>query len=194
MKKRNDQLHNDPWDRDYYGTGSTQPPKNHGGVIAGLLIAVIVLGSITTGLGILNIQLFRMLRTQNQAEKNIQLIQPQTTDPADHSENAVTEGTSAAALGLDCATVTEFDARFYRLPYGCLVTRVAEDACTDKAGICTGDVIVSFNGRTIQSVEELSGALAECHAGESVSIVVYRTRTNRHVTLKVILDERGEKE
>ena len=31
--------HNEPWDPGIYGTGRTQPPKNHGGIIAVLLVA-----------------------------------------------------------------------------------------------------------------------------------------------------------
>ena len=48
----------DPWDRDSYETGSTRPPKSHGGIIAVLLIAVIILLGVSTVMGMLNIRLF----------------------------------------------------------------------------------------------------------------------------------------
>ena len=55
----NDHNHNmDPWDRDSYETGSTRPPKSHGGIIAVLLIAVSILLGVSTVMGLLNIRLF----------------------------------------------------------------------------------------------------------------------------------------
>ena len=48
----------DSWE---YGTGSTQPPKSRGGLVAALLIAVIFLTGIVTVLGILNIRLVKQL-------------------------------------------------------------------------------------------------------------------------------------
>ena len=30
--------HNEPWDPSVYGTGRTHPPKNHGGMVALLLV------------------------------------------------------------------------------------------------------------------------------------------------------------
>ena len=48
----------DSWE---YGTGSTQPPKSRGGLVAVLLIAVIFLTGIVTVLGILNIRLVKQM-------------------------------------------------------------------------------------------------------------------------------------
>ena len=58
MKDRKDQRNTEPWDQDFYETGSTRPPKSRGGLIALLLMAVIVLFGIVTVLGLLNIRLF----------------------------------------------------------------------------------------------------------------------------------------
>ena len=52
---------NEPWDPSIYGTGRTQPPKSHGGLIAVLLVAVIFLGGLVSVLGILNVKLFNEL-------------------------------------------------------------------------------------------------------------------------------------
>ena len=48
----------EPWDQGTYQTGSTQPPKNRGGLMAVLLILVIFLAGLTSVLGIMNIRLF----------------------------------------------------------------------------------------------------------------------------------------
>ena len=51
----------EPWDRDSYETGSTKPPKSRSGLLSVLLVAVILLGGITSALGIMNIRLFQQL-------------------------------------------------------------------------------------------------------------------------------------
>jgi len=51
----------EPWNQDTYRTGSTKPPKSHGGLIAALLVLVILLCGIITILGIVNIRLFRQI-------------------------------------------------------------------------------------------------------------------------------------
>jgi len=54
------------WDDRYYGTGPTQPPKEHNGLMALMLILVIFLFGIITVLGILNIRLFQELKMKKQ--------------------------------------------------------------------------------------------------------------------------------
>ena len=54
---------NDPWDQGVYRTGSTEPPKNHRGLIAVLLVAVILLFGVVSILGVMNIRLFRQVNS-----------------------------------------------------------------------------------------------------------------------------------
>ena len=56
MDERNNSF-NDPWDRNIYETGSTNPPKQRGGLIAILLMLVIFLVGLSSVLGILNARL-----------------------------------------------------------------------------------------------------------------------------------------
>jgi len=71
------------WDRNYYQTGSTQPPKNRSGCIIALLALVIILGSVVSLLGILNIRLFRQVNsTLPEAEPAVGFTQEmETTQP-----------------------------------------------------------------------------------------------------------------
>ena len=70
MDERN--LHEyEPWERDSYETGSTKPPKNRGGLLSVLLVAVILLGSITSALGIRNIRLFRQLNENGENSASV---------------------------------------------------------------------------------------------------------------------------
>ena len=66
-------------DRDVYQTGSTHPPKKHGGLIALLLIAVIFLGGIASAMGIVNARLSR------------QIHQPEESTPLIFSSNGTQE-------------------------------------------------------------------------------------------------------
>ena len=72
----------DSWE---YGTGRTQPPKSHGGLIAALLIAVILLTGIVTVLSILNIRLVKKLGLPQESEMGISFSMeettPRSTDP-----------------------------------------------------------------------------------------------------------------
>ena len=55
----------EPWDdAGTYQTGSTRPPKSHGGLITVLLIVVILLAGIASALGLLNIRMFQALQAQ----------------------------------------------------------------------------------------------------------------------------------
>ena len=54
------------WDDRYYGTGPTEPPKEHHGPMALMLILIIFLFGIITVLGILNIRLFQELKLKRQ--------------------------------------------------------------------------------------------------------------------------------
>lgn len=193
MSKRTEQLYNDPWDRDSYETGSTRPPKNHGGLVAFLLVTIIVLGGITTALGIMNIRLFQML-TLAQTTQEEALFEMPDEDPSvpvtDSTEPAnAPKNENHARLGVACVSVSDFDRRFYRLPYGCLVMEVTEGSCAAVAGILSGDVILGLNDWNITSVEDLRLALEACSPGEDVSIQVYRSRTGKNITLDVTLDK-----
>ena len=49
----------EPWEQNFYQTGSTKPPKNHRGLVAAVLVAIIFFGGIFSALGLMNIRLFR---------------------------------------------------------------------------------------------------------------------------------------
>lgn len=195
MRRRNEELHNDPWDRDFYETGSTQPPKNHGGAIAVLLILVILLCGIATFLGVMNIRLFHMLESlrQTQTEQIVQVQQPENQDPPQQETQISTQGQDErqVRLGIRGVTVSDFDRRFYELPDGCLVMEVITESAAEKAGIRNGDVIVKMNGHNVASVEDLAGLLDAFSGGESAEVTVYRSQNNEYVAITVTL-EKGE--
>ena len=75
MDHRNHQYPDHPWDDSVYGTGPTEPPKSHSGLIALLLILVIFLCGIVTVLGILNVRMFRQLNLKERESLSIAVIE-----------------------------------------------------------------------------------------------------------------------
>lgn len=80
MRKTN-KHYNDSWDRDFYETGSTRPPKQNGGLIAFLLVLVVLLGSICSAMGILNIHLLKRLAEGEQQHETLNLFAVQYLFP-----------------------------------------------------------------------------------------------------------------
>ena len=73
--------HNEPWDPSIYGTGKTQPPKSHGGIIAVLLVVVIFLGGLVSVLGVLNVKLFTQLKElSNQQPDSLSVVDKYDTN------------------------------------------------------------------------------------------------------------------
>jgi len=87
----------------------------------------------------------------------------------------------AETLGLDHAT-------------GALVAAVTEDGPAQDAGIEVGDVILTFNGKTVEKMRKLPRIVAETDVGKSVSVEVWRARKKVVVTAKLgALDETEKK-
>ena len=100
--------HNEPWDPSVYGTGRTRPPKNHGSVVAVLLVVVIFLGGLVSVLGVLNVKLFTQLKNQSEEpEDSLSLVataddylletspastQPSSTEESSHVDLAPAPG------------------------------------------------------------------------------------------------------
>lgn len=365
MKKR-EQPNNDPWDRNSYETGSTRPPKDRGGAVAVLLVALLLVGSLCSALGILNVKLLQMLHSQTENAESVSLFDDDATDPTSHSDPITPSGSSVtlklhappvhtpeppentdfpwlvevhcgdrtgsglimtedgyiitnahlltdssitvtfynglqlpadlvgangkldvamlhvqatgltpaqfgdsaqvqegdglflvgeelltgiagadgiptdrpdaavvmnhygqivaisaeaegtphflmteamkpavdkilsdalfrkAALCLTGCTVSDFDHRFYDLPYGVLVTQVEDAGCAEAAGIRIGDVITAVDGTEICSIDDLKQHISGYQAGQRIQITFYRPQDGKTVTEALILSEAEE--
>lgn len=75
-------------------------------------------------------------------------------------------------LGITGLTVTEYVIEAYDMPEGVYISQVYEDSAAAKAGLHKGDIITSFNGERITSMDELQREL-EFHAtGDTVDVTV----------------------
>ncbi len=83
----------DSWDQGSWQTGSTEPPKDKGGLMALLLILIIFLCGIITVLGILNVRLFNELQIREDASTSISFTpeetEAQTIPPTQETETTI---------------------------------------------------------------------------------------------------------
>ena len=97
-------------------------------------------------------------------------------------------------LGIVGTTVDEQTSQTYSTPKGVFVREVIKDGAADKAGIQQTDVITELDGKTIESMDDLTEALEYYKAGETVKVKVsYRSGAKyKSKTVKVTLGKKPE--
>jgi serine protease Do len=70
-------------------------------------------------------------------------------------------------------------------PRGALVGQVVEGGPAEKAGVKTGDVILSVNGKVVERSAQLPSVVSAIKPGESAKVEVWRDGSPRTVTVKV---------
>ena len=191
MSNQFDEQAVESWDPDHYETGSTNPPKSNGGLVAVLLVAVILLGGLCSALGIINIQLLRQLAQMQAPEETLSILD----DPGDTVPDATVpiqdayQCSGILCLELEGQTVSDFDRRFYDMPAGVLVLDVTEGGIAQTGGIRTGDVITAVDGAAITGSAELQDRMALARPGQTLSVEIDRPGTKEKLNLTVALLE-----
>lgn len=72
---------------------------------------------------------------------------------------------------------------------GMLVGSVEDNSPADKAGIKTGDIIISLDGKEVESASELRRALREKKDGDTVRVEVLRGRARQTLVATVVEKE-----
>jgi len=91
-------------------------------------------------------------------------------------------------LGITGLNITEKVADYYELPVnkGVLVVNIAPDSPVDKAGIRQGDIVLEFDNKKVDSVEDLQSVLLERKPGDRAELTILRgLKTGR---LELILE------
>lgn len=93
--------------------------------------------------------------------------------------------TSATNLGIAYVTLNPRLSAYYQLQVstGALVTDVAANSPAEKAGIRSGEVILSFNGARVEERAPLLGMMRNCMAGNTISMEVWDGRSTRVIEL-----------
>lgn len=85
-----------------------------------------------------------------------------------------------AYLGIVGRDITQAYAEGFNMPEGIYVGRVSEGSPAEKAGVVSGDIITSFNGREVSTMEGLQEILSYTKAGEKVEIVIKRLNAGEY--------------
>jgi serine protease Do len=94
---------------------------------------------------------------------------------------------SRGRLGVMVQPVTRELANSFGLdkPAGALVSGVGKDSPAEKAGIEPGDVILKFNGKRIESSEELAALVADTNPGTTAQVEVWHEKKSRTTSVKL---------
>ena len=95
-----------------------------------------------------------------------------------------------AYLGVTVKDLDTATASSYGLPVGPIVQSVVEGSCADKAGIESGDIILSIGEKKVEGYADMVSVLNRLRAGDTVTITVFRTGVE--TDLEVTLDERPQ--
>ncbi len=89
-------------------------------------------------------------------------------------------------LGVRIQTVSKEIAEVEKLdsPRGALVVSVAKNSPSEKGGIKAGDIILEFDGTSINKMSELPKIVAETEVGKKVKLKIWR---NKRETVKEII-------
>ena len=103
--------------------------------------------------------------------------------PANAASNVIEQlmefgETKRGWLGVRIQEVTKEIAEVEKLkkPQGALVASVGENSPADKAGIKAGDIILEFDGKTIDTMRTLPKVVASTKVGKSVQLKIWRNK------------------
>jgi len=153
-----------------YRTGSTNPPKSYRGIIAALLILVIVLISIVTVLGMMNIHLFRML--EQQADSSVAFAENGVVPAA--QATIPPEGVNVPQLGLTAEEIESLYRSYNDWPVGLYISQMEPNGPAAEAGIQLGDILVAVDGVAITGKEDFQEKMVDLKSGCSLQFTVFR--------------------
>ena len=90
-------------------------------------------------------------------------------------------------IGVQIQDVNQALANSFGLPkpQGALISGVEPGSPAEKAGLKSGDVVLGVNGKEINQLSELSGAIAATRPGNNARLQVWREGKSRDVDVKV---------
>ena len=88
-------------------------------------------------------------------------------------------------LGFTGEPVSSLYQYYYRLPAGMFITEVTPGSNADLQGLESGDILISLDGKTVTTAEELTTALYSYEVGDTIEAVIYRNKKQHTITLTV---------
>ena len=88
-------------------------------------------------------------------------------------------------LGLSGESITKFDRYYFHIPDGLYLNAVDEHSDADAQGIAPGDILISLNGQTVTTQNQLDVIVNGCAIGDMLTAVIYRNGQEETITLTV---------
>ena len=160
--KQNKFEYGDLWDQGIYQTGSTNPPKSRGGLVAVLLVLVIFLAGLTSILGLMNIRLFSVLTAQKEGTIPLALSNDSPTTTIGTDPQIAVPTVPEGSIHIKMAS-EDNAAEDQGLPlqdiYDSNIGSVVSVSCTGENGGASGTgVIVAENGYIVTNCHVVAGA------------------------------------
>lgn len=109
--------------------------------------------------------------------------------------NKVVPESEQPYLGIVGTDVTDSYSQAFGLPSGVYISKVNVGSPADSAGIQAGDIITSFDGKSLSTMESLQSRMKTHKAGDRVEVILQRQQRNgdyKEVTITVILGSKSD--
>lgn len=77
-------------------------------------------------------------------------------------------------LGIEGESLSSFYQHYYRMPAGLYITHVEPGSDAWNKGVEDGDILISINGQSTTSMDQMKSVLYDCEVGQAVETVIYR--------------------
>jgi serine protease Do len=84
-------------------------------------------------------------------------------------------------LGIEGGTVTSEMQYYYGAPAGVYVSKVTSGLAADKGGLPKNSIITSLDGKSVESIDDLTSILEYYAAGETVEVKYSVMENNEYV-------------
>lgn len=106
-------------------------------------------------------------------------------------DQLLTQGyVSRPYLGISGRDIDEEMSKVYEIPIGVIVMEVLPGSAADAAGIQKGDVLISFDGKTVSTMEQLIQLISGRKVGDKVALKLVRSG-NQRVDVTVVLQDKN---
>jgi len=97
-------------------------------------------------------------------------------------------------LGIVMQSLSEDLAESMEMPnnHGAAVLEVGKNTPAERAGILVGDIITSFNNKSVKSTKELQRIVRNSSIGKELSMVVFRNKKSKTLTVTLAESLKGE--
>ena len=90
-------------------------------------------------------------------------------------------------LGIQGESVSELYQYFYHLPQGLFLTQVDSGSDAEAKGLCQGDILMSLDGVSVTSYQDLTTILYNYEVGDTIEAVIFRN--NKQYSVKLTVEE-----